>query len=466
LGWEIGRTPAVKATRRRADDASVEVVVTDEDREAARRSVDEGSRGVVAGAVALACVALLLSKLVTLALPESIGGFAGFVLEVGLPVALCSPLLWLVAHMAKRKYLGETSLRFAQERQAQLDAARRDFTTRLTNALEMAPTEQAALKLAEEALHRVSAVHPAEVLLADNSRAHLERVAVSPIADAPSCPVSSPDDCIAARRGHLQVFADATEIDACPRLKCRGDDVASAVCVPVSVLGRTVGVIHAANARAHHAVDIDENQTAMLQSLANQLGLRLGMIRVMSETSLAASTDSLTGLVNRRRLETTFSSLLSTGTPVSLVLADVDDFKELNDRHGHEAGDRALRAFAGALRAEVRPDDIVCRYGGEEFVVVLPRCSAEDAQRVFQRVQKRVGSIGDDGRLPRFTASYGVTDSDGTTGLDDLISEADAALYEAKADGKNRLVTRASLQAVVDIDIDDEDDGGPRRRIV
>ena len=151
----------------------------------------------------------------------------------------------------------------------------------------------------------------------------------------------------------------------------------------------------------------------MLQILANQLGLRLGMIRVMSETSLAASTDSLTGLVNRRRLETSFSGLLATGTPVSLVLADVDDFKELNDRHGHEAGDRALRAFAAALRAEVRPDDVVCRYGGEEFVVVLPRCSAEDAQRVFQRVQKRVGMIGDDGRLPRFTASYGVTDSDG-----------------------------------------------------
>src|SRR5262249_4026698 len=140
---------------------------------------------------------------------------------------------------------------------------------------------------------------------------------------------------------------------------------------------------------------IDDNQTSMFQILANQLGLRLGMIRVMSETSLAASTDSLTGLVNRRRLETMFASLLTSGTPVCLVLAAVDDLKLLNDRHGHEAGDRALRAFAAALRGEVRPDDIVCRYGGEEFVVVLPRCSAEDAQRVFRRVQSRVGAIGD-----------------------------------------------------------------------
>jgi diguanylate cyclase (GGDEF)-like protein len=275
--------------------------------------------------------------------------------------------------------------------------------------------------------------------------------------------VTSPDECIAARRGHLQVFNDASEIDACPRLKCRSDDVASAVCVPVSVLGRTVGVIHATAPKVTAADDdsavppIDDNQTSMFQILANQLGLRLGMIRVMSETSLAASTDSLTGLVNRRRLETMFASLLTSGTPVSLVLAAVDDFKLLNDRHGHEAGDRALRAFAAALRGEVRPDDIVCRYGGEEFVVVLPRCSAEDAQRVFQRVQSRVGAIGDDGRLPRFTASYGVTDSDGTTGLDDLISEADAALYEAKAEGKNRLVTRASLQAVVPLAFDADD---------
>ncbi len=440
--------------------------MTDEDRVAARRSIDDGSRGVVPGAIALATVALLLSQVVTLALPDSIDGFAGFLLQVVLPVALCSPLLWLVADRAKRKYLDETAERFATERHSAIEAGTRDFTTRLTNALEMAPTEPLALRLAEEALHRITSDHPSEVLLADNSRAHLERVAVSPAAEPPSCPVTSPDECIAARRGHLQVFADATEMDACPRLKCRGNHVESAVCVPVSVLGRTVGVIHATTPRAEAdsetpgAGPLDQNQRSMLQILANQLGLRLGMIRVMSETSLAASTDSLTGLVNRRRLETSFSGLLATGTPVSLVLADVDDFKELNDRHGHEAGDRALRAFAAALRAEVRPDDVVCRYGGEEFVVVLPRCSAEDAQRVFQRVQKRVGMIGDDGRLPRFTASYGVTDSDGTTGLDDLISEADAALYEAKADGKNRLVTRASLQAVVAIGLDDDE--GPR----
>jgi diguanylate cyclase (GGDEF)-like protein len=373
----------------------------------------------------------------------------------------------VVARFAKGRAIVDAAQRSADERQTDLEVSRREFTTRVSNALEMAPTEQAALHLAEEALERVMPAHAGEMLLADNSRAHLERVAVSAVAEPPACPVTSPEDCIAARRGHLQVFADANEMDACPRLKCRGNHVASAVCVPVSVLGRTVGVIHATTPRSPADSDtpevpsIDDNQTSMLQILANQLGLRLGMIRVMSETSLAASTDSLTGLVNRRRLEAGFSGLLSTGTPVSLVLADVDDFKELNDRHGHEAGDRALRAFAAALRAEVRPDDIVCRYGGEEFVVVLPRCSAEDAQRVFQRVQKRVGMIGDDGRLPRFTASYGVTDSDGATSLDDLISEADAALYEAKADGKNRLVTRQSLQAVTPLDIalDDEDEG-------
>ena len=442
-------------------------VVTEADRQAAKREIDDSARGAVAGAVALVFVGIVLSKVVTLALPESMGGAARLAFELGLPVVTCLPLLLVVARFAKSRAIVDAAQRSADERQTDLEIGRREFTTRVSNALEMAPTEQAALLLAEEALERVMPEHAGEMLLADNSRAHLERVAVSAVADPPACPVTSPEDCIAARRGHLQVFGDANEMDACPRLKCRSNHVASAVCVPVSVLGRTVGVIHAttprvpADSETPEVAAIDDNQTSMLQILANQLGLRLGMIRVMSETSLAASTDSLTGLVNRRRLETGFSGLLSTGTPVSLVLADVDDFKELNDRHGHEAGDRALRAFAAALRAEVRPDDIVCRYGGEEFVVVLPRCSAEDAQRVFQRVQKRVGMIGDDGRLPRFTASYGVTDSDGATSLDDLISEADAALYEAKADGKNRLVTRQSLQAVTPLDIalDDEDDG-------
>jgi diguanylate cyclase (GGDEF)-like protein len=438
-------------------------MVTEADRATARREVDDSARGAVAGSVALVFVGIVLSKVVTRALPDSVAGAWQLLFELGLPVVTCLPLLLLVAHFAKQKASVTAAQRLADERRTHQEVARRDFTTRLTNALEMAPTEPAALLLAEEALARVTEA-PAEVLLADNSRAHLERVAVSTGAEPPGCPVTSPEDCIAARRGHLQAFGDAAEIDACPRLKCRSDHIASAVCVPVSVLGRTVGVVHATARRPEREPDapappsVDANQTALLQILANQLGLRLGMIRVMSETSLAASTDSLTGLVNRRRLEAMFGGLLASATPVALVLADVDDFKELNDRYGHEVGDRALRAFAAALRSEVRPDDIVCRYGGEEFVVVLPHCSAEDAERVFHRVQARVGAIGDDGRLPRFTASYGVTDSDGATGLDDLISEADAALYEAKADGKNRLVTRASLQAVVDI----HDDGdGP-----
>jgi diguanylate cyclase (GGDEF)-like protein len=426
-----------------------DVVVTDEDRAFARVGVDDAARGAIAGSVGLVFVAIALSKLIALGLPESTPAIVRVAVEVGLPVALCLPLLLVVARVAKGRAIAEAASRRAVERQAQLDADRREFTTRLTNALEMAPNEAAALSLAEEALVRITGSHPSEVLLADNSRAHLERVAVSPAAEAPGCPVSSPDDCIAARRGHLEIFGDANEIDACPRLKSRGEDVEAAVCVPVSILGRTVGVVHATTPKQGEVGPIDGQQTAMLQIFANQLGLRLGMIRVMSETSLQAATDSLTGLVNRRRLEAMFTSLLRDQTPVAVVLADVDDFKDLNDRHGHDAGDRALRAFAAALKGEVRPSDIVCRYGGEEFVVVLPRCSAADAQRVFQRVQQRVGTIGEDGRLPRFTASYGITESDGSTELEDLISEADAALYEAKADGKNRLVTRTTRQTVV-----------------
>ena len=207
-------------------------------------------------------------------------------------------------------------------------------------------------------------------------------------------------------------------MDTCPRLKCRGNHVESAVCVPVSVLGRTVGVIHTTTPRAPPipnagAGPLDQNQTvdaadprqparAAPRHDPRDVGDEPG--RVDRQPHRLGQPAPARDVVQRAARD---------GTPVSLVLADVDDFKELNDRHGHEAGDRPCRAFAAALHAEVRPDDVVCRYGGEEFVVVLPRCSAEDAQRVFQRVQKRVGMIGDDGRLPRFTASYGVTDSDG-----------------------------------------------------
>jgi len=121
-------------------------------------------------------------------------------------------------------------------------------------------------------------------------------------------------------------------------------------------------------------------------------------------------------------------------------MGDLDTFKSLNDTHGHDAGDRALRLFAQTLRACLRPEDLACRYGGEEFVVVLPRCSLEDATAALERVQEQLVLNLSQGEVPPFTVSFGVAESGADDSLEGLIRAADAALLRAKATGRNRVV--------------------------
>jgi diguanylate cyclase (GGDEF)-like protein len=121
-------------------------------------------------------------------------------------------------------------------------------------------------------------------------------------------------------------------------------------------------------------------------------------------------------------------------------MGDLDHFKRLNDTHGHETGDRALRLFARTLRACVRSDDLVCRFGGEEFVVVFPRRSAAAAADILRRMQEELLVAIAQGNVPPFTVSYGVTDSDQAVALDEMLRIADALLFRAKREGRNRVI--------------------------
>ena len=174
--------------------------------------------------------------------------------------------------------------------------------------------------------------------------------------------------------------------------------------------------------------------------LANQVGARLGMLRVMTETRVQATTDSLTGLPNRRSFESRVRLLRQAGTQFSLVMADLDHFKVLNDTHGHELGDRALRVFSNLLRASLRPVDISCRYGGEEFTVVLPGCSPAEAVQVCERLRETLALATQVGSAPEFTASFGVAPSSDELTLEEITANADIALYEAKRSGRDRAV--------------------------
>lgn len=157
-----------------------------------------------------------------------------------------------------------------------------------------------------------------------------------------------------------------------------------------------------------------------------------------------ALTDDLTGLFNRRHFERRLSGTLQDehqrGGPTSLVYFDIDDFKSINDMFGHGAGDQALRDFAEVLRAQIRQGDIACRTGGEEFCLVLPNTSLDDAEQLAWRVVDTVrsASLGPRGDL---TVSAGVATSPrSSAGFEHLVRDADHHLLRAKREGRDRVV--------------------------
>jgi two-component system cell cycle response regulator len=171
----------------------------------------------------------------------------------------------------------------------------------------------------------------------------------------------------------------------------------------------------------------------------------------VTQTIEMAVTDGLTGLHNRRyldsHLQTLFERAVARRRPLSLMITDLDRFKSVNDTYGHDGGDAVLREFARRLRKNVRGIDLACRFGGEEFVVVMPDTEATIAEKVAERVRAEIAELpfAINGVGVPVTVSVGVSSlKRGVDSVADLLKRADVALYEAKSGGRNRVVARAA----------------------
>ncbi len=186
------------------------------------------------------------------------------------------------------------------------------------------------------------------------------------------------------------------------------------------------------------------------ERLAAQASVAVENARQHAIAKREAMTDPLTGLANRRRfldqLAAEAKRRSRSGRPVALIAADLDDFKLVNDQHGHQSGDEVLRAFAEVLRMTLREIDVPARIGGEEFAILLPETDAAGAAVVAARLRERVAAlrieVPDGGRLS-VTASFGVASCPPVERAEDLSAAADEALYEAKSGGKNRVMEAA-----------------------
>jgi diguanylate cyclase (GGDEF)-like protein len=196
------------------------------------------------------------------------------------------------------------------------------------------------------------------------------------------------------------------------------------------------------------ADEFEEEDRMTAVSLASQAVVALDNARLHRIVERQALVDGLTGLANRRQCEDILASELARlerfGGSLALVVADLDWFKDVNDRYGHPAGDVVLREFAALLQETLRNVDLAGRWGGEEFLLILPGTDRDGGAQVAERIRAGLAGrtvLSPDGDPIPITASFGVAATPPATGAAELFSAADAALYEAKRNGKNRVET-------------------------
>lgn len=273
---------------------------------------------------------------------------------------------------------------------------------------------------------------------------------------APADQIFAPEECWALRRGCSHVHPGGESALLCPHL---GADGAS-VCLPLIANGEALGVLaiqeNEIGARDPSSADQSPAWRPLATAAAEHIALALSNLSLRESLRVQAVRDPLTGLYNRRYMQEFLERELQRSRrqrhPLSVLMLDLDHFKRYNDRFGHAAGDDLLRTLGETLLHSIRSDDVACRYGGEEFVIVLPECpvvqATDRAQEICKRVRQastpRPGEVCDP-----VTVSIGVAacDDSGTNTVELLLKLADQALYQAKHDGRDRVVVAQSLSA-------------------
>jgi diguanylate cyclase (GGDEF)-like protein len=217
-----------------------------------------------------------------------------------------------------------------------------------------------------------------------------------------------------------------------------------AFCLPLLAGKTVVGVLNL-NDLSDEA--LSEENASSVRRLADHLALVINNISLYERNEQLVIVDELTQLYNRRFLYQELARELERAKrydeKFSILMSDLDHFKKINDTHGHGVGDLVLKAAAAHFKANLRPSDFACRFGGEEFVLILPKTGGDDALRFAERIRQSLAEqtvSWDGGKSLRATISIGIAEFAKSDTLDSLLSRADAGLYLAKEQGRNRCV--------------------------
>jgi diguanylate cyclase (GGDEF)-like protein len=346
---------------------------------------------------------------------------------------------------------GEEALQAANAKLQALVAQVEDRNHTMTLANEMADMLQVC-QASEEAYGAIAHFMPrffpgdrGALYMLNNSRNLFESVAGWGETQ-PESPVFAPEDCWSVRRGRPHKVDRPGDGPL-----CRHIPVAPAhgyLCVPMIAQGETLGVFHielgpppAGQDNPTHGL---KEQLAL--AVGEDMALALANLKLRETLRSQAIRDPLTGLFNRRYMEETLERELKrskrTESPLAVIMMDLDHFKQYNDTFGHNAGDDLLSALGSLLKSQVREEDIACRYGGEEFLLIIPSASQEVALERAELIRQAVRQMHQHhANVKPMTISLGVAayPDHGSSSLE-LIKAADVALYQAKRAGRDRVV--------------------------
>jgi diguanylate cyclase (GGDEF)-like protein len=363
-------------------------------------------------------------------------------------ILLLSAVFGLVgAGIAYRTRTTRRARRAAADAQVSRQAEYAHSQARFAEGMQVAEDQQEGHELLRAHLKRWVPDAAVRVLVRNNSADRLES-AVALAEDDPIAPAlghAKPRACLAVRLSRqVNQGPDSDEVLTC---EVCGVVPQPSMCQPLLVGGEVIGSVLVSEERK-----LALEQTQRIQDSVTQAAPVLANLRNLSLAERRASTDSLTGLPNRRGLDDTLKRMVAhanrTHTPVSVVAIDLDHFKDINDRCGHECGDEVLAAFGVMLRANLRGADVAARAGGEEFVVVLPDTDRSGAMHVAEHLRHATAAL----TVPRLgaqiTASFGVaTLPDDALDIEALLRLSDRALYAAKQRGRNRVEAASAAAA-------------------